>query len=232
MRSLGLPALILVAACSPERNAAPEPGPTPTFAAAPRTLVAADFDPDALGPRVATATNSEEPLVIEVGGHEVATITSYVACPETLAECVPGLLPEGTVLTCVHTLTLADSGLAEGKAEGAEAAAPAETFAALFRMTKPAPGFRGAVGYDLKQAEVAFGSRDAITITLDNGGLIWRVADAKGWKPGAPVTLWWQTTAPPAGLQQAYEIAFQGETRAVRAPFPAADKAVERAAVR
>jgi hypothetical protein len=242
MRLPLLPAILLAAGCSQEPDPAPAPRATPTVAA-PRTLVAADL-PQALGAKIAGPQGPDPEFAVIADGQVVAKIVSHVACPPTRTAdgdplpsaetpaCDPALAPEGTVYTYVHTITPTaaeppEATPAPADAEG-EAAAPTDVSPPLFRMTRAAPGFKGAVGYDLKQAEAALGARDPITVTLDNGRLVWRVTRGAGWKPGAPVTVWWQTTAPPDGPQQAFRLELDGMSHRVRAPFPAADKAVER----
>lgn len=246
MKRLALLVPVLLSACSAEEEPAPEPAPTRTVAA-PRTLVAADL-PEALGAKIEGPQGTDPEYAVIADGEVVATVASYVACPPaetededpapstTSSACDPETAPEGTVFTYVHTIApVEDEVDAEpptAAGSSPTAAAPADASPALFRMTQPAPGFGGAVGYDLEQAEAALGARDPITVTLDNGQLIWRVTRGTGWKPGAPVTVWWQTTAPPAGPQYAFRLEMNGTSHRVRAPFPAADKAVERGAAR
>lgn len=231
MRVAGIAAIALVAGCSAER--APEPSASPTVrVAAPRTLVPADFDPAIIGPKIEGPQGTDPEFAVMAGGKEIARVVSYVACPKAMTSCVPGELPEGTVLTYVHTITPA----AEAEATLSPTATSSETAGAtpievppsLFRMTSPAPGFKGGVGFAFAEAEAALGAKDPVTATLDSGQLIWRVTDGSGWKPGAPVTVWWQTTAPPAGPQAVFRLELNGQTATVKAPFPAAEKTAAR----
>lgn len=219
---------LTLAACAAEP--APEPTPTATIAA-PRTLVAADFDPAALGAKIVGPKGPTPEFAIMAGGEEIARIKSFVACPKAMTACVPAELPEETVLTFVHTITPA-AATASLTPKATASSAPVEMPPLVFRMTRPAPGFNGAVGFALAEAEAALGAPNAIAITIDQGQLIWRVTGGTGWKPGAPVTVWWQTTEPPAGPQDAFELELGGETATARGPFPAADKAVERTPAR
>jgi len=221
---VALAALALLAGCAEEKAPEPSPAPTPTVAE-PRTLVAGDLELDSLGARMALPGAARNGFAVVVDGQDIARVTSYVACPKEMTRCVPGELPQGTVLTYVHTIS--------PPADTAEPTPPASPTAtpvpgALFRLTRPAAGFNGGVGYSLAEAEAALGSPDAITITLDAGELIWRVTGGAGLTPGAPLTLWWQTTVPPAdNPQSAYRLALGGKTVPVSGPFPVADKPVD-----
>ena len=159
MRLLFLCAPLALAAC----GEAPEPEPTPTATptvAAPRTLVAADFDPATLGAKIVGPQGQEPEAAITADGREIARIKSFVACPEGVTECVPADMPEGTVYTYVHEVTLADD-LEPQVIETPEAGgAVMEVPASLFRMTQAAQGFNRSVGYSRGQAETARAGRD------------------------------------------------------------------------
>ena len=221
LRLLLLSAPLALAAC----GEAPEPEPTPTATptvAAPRTLVAADFDPATLGAKIVGPQGPEPEAAIMADGREIARIKSFVACPEGSSECVPADMPEGTVYTYVHEVTLADD-LEPQVRETPEAdGAALEVPASLFRMTQPATGFNRSVGYSRGQAEAALGASDAIQVSSDSGQIIWRVTEGSGWKPGMPVTFWWQSTTPPDGPADAYSLEVNGMTASAKGPFPPA----------
>ncbi len=95
-------------------------------------------------------------------------------------------------------------------------------------MTRPAPGFNAAVGFSRIEATAALGAEDALTVTLDQSQLIWRVTAGSGWAAGKPITFWWQSTRPPEKPSASYRLEYGGKTARLAAPFPAADKPVER----
>ncbi len=232
MRFAPVTALALVslalAACEKE-PAAPPPTPEPTVSV-PRTLVGADLDLTTLGGKITGPQGAETETLLSIEDREIGRLTSYVACPRDVAECLPQTLPEGTVYTYVHRVTLADADATPAPPVAATSSATnaPETGATLFRTTLPATGFAHSIGFDRTQATAALGSPDAITITSDGGQLIWRVTAGQGWKPGTTMTFWWQSTVPPQSLREAYLISVNGQEDAANAPFPLEDKPVER----
>ena len=207
---------LAVSACG-EREQEPAPTPTPTVAA-PRALVAADLDLATLGAKIVGPQGPEVKTVLSAGNREVGQMVSFVACPEGIEECVPGKMPEGTIYTYVHRVTLSDDDDAlEQPSEGPEVI---ETPPTLFRTTEKAHGFEGALGYVMTEAEIALGSSEAISTTVDNGSLIWRVTEGQGWKPGSTITFWWQSTLPPAGPANAYLLEVDGNQAVAKGPFP------------
>ena len=135
-------------------------------------------------------------------------------------------MPEGTVYTYVHLVTLADvdDDAAVAETEGPEVV---ESPPSLFRTTRKVAGFNQSVGFSTAQAEATLGDPDAISISNDNGSLIWRVIRGSGWKPGGTMTFWWQSTLPPKGPAEAYLLEIDGNQVAATGPFPADDKPVE-----
>ena len=221
--ALALPALAMLAACG-EREPEPQPSPSATVAA-PRNLVAADLDLASLGAKIVGPQGPEVNTVLSAGNREVGKMVSFVACPQGTAECVPGKMPAGTIYTYVHRITLAEADSApEQPAEGPEVVEAPPT---LFRTTERAHGFSGALGYLMAEAEAALGGPEAISTTLDNGSLIWRVTEGEGWAPGTTITFWWQSTLPPAGPADNYLLEIDGNQSVARGPFPAEDKPVE-----
>lgn len=221
-------ALLLAAGLAACANEQPEPAPSPTATvAAPRTLIAADFDTLTLGARIEGPQGPEVATVLSAGSREIGRMVSYVACPEAVSDCNPAVLPEGTVFTYVHRVTLAEADESPLPAAASDAT-PARTGATLFRTTRPVAGFNHAIGYSKGEARAALGETDAISITSDEGQLIWRVTKGEGWEPGSTITFWWTSTVPPQGPEKAYSVEIDGQAAGATGPFPA-DKAVERA---
>lgn len=221
--------LLVLADCSSEPEPAPSPTPSATMAAE-RTLVASGFDRAMLGARIEGPEGSEVEAEVAAGGKTIGTVTSYVACPARTATCDPATMPEGTIYTYVHRIALAlppsptpaPTPLPTASGTTEPAAPPvAEIGPTFFRMTRPAPGFNLSVGYDMEQAEAALGDPDALTVKLDQNQIVWRVTGGSGWKPGATITVWWQSSEPPAGPQRAYQLQVSGQPGTARGPFPA-----------
>lgn len=221
--------LVLVAACAAEQS--PEPAPTPrATVAAPRTLVAADFDPAMLGAHVADMESTD----VETGDG-LARVSAFVACPRAMATCDPATTPEGTMFTYVVTITPQAEDAPEtapppspSPSASEPSIEPVEVPAELVRMTRAAHGFEGAVGFSRAEAAAALGAEDALTVTLDQKQLIWRVTGGSGWQPGKPITLWWQSGRAPAKPAPAYRLEWNGKSADIAAPFPGAEKPVER----
>ena len=226
MKKLLLIAPLALAACGEEPAPEPAPSAEPTVAA-PRTLVAADFDAAMLGAKIDGPQGPEPEAAIMAEGREIARIKSFVACPEGTAECVPDEMPADTVYTYVHEITLADDVEPDDLETPVVDGAVDQTSGALFRMTREATGFNRSVGYSREQAETALGEPDAITVTADEGQIIWRVTGGTGWKPGERITVWWQSTAPPAGPADAYSLEVRGMTATAKGPFPGAENPAE-----
>lgn len=224
--------LIALAALAGCGSSEPEPTPssTPTIAA-PRTLIGADLDLTTLGAKIVGPQGPEVETVLSAGNREIGRLVSYVACPAGTTECKPGEMPEGTVYTYVHRITLADADDADeiAPADGPEVV---ETPPTLFRTTRKAAGFNQSIGFSTAEAETTLGDPDAISISNDNGSLIWRVVRGSGWKPGGIVTFWWQSTLPPKGPAEAYLLEIEGNQIAATGPFPPEEKPVEGASER
>ena len=228
MKHLLLFAPLALAACA---DSEPEPAPTPTpTIAQPRALAAADLDLSTLGAKIVGPQGTEVETVLSAGNREIGKMVSFVACPQGIVDCKPGEMPEGTIYTYVHQVTLADALAGAEATDAAEGtASPAgpevvENPPTLFRTTEKAHGFNRAVGYSVAQALEALGGEDAIAITVDDGRLIWRVVEGGGWKPGTTLTFWWQSTLPPAGPAEAYLIEVDGNQASALGPFPAKEK--------
>jgi len=222
--TLALLSLSALAACS---SAEPEPTPTPTpTIAAPRTLVGADLDLSTLGAKIVGPQGPEVETVLSAGNRELGKLVSYVACPAGVSECEPGEMPEGTVYTYVHRVTLAEADATAG-ADVSDGPEVVEAPPSLFRTIRKAAGFNQSVGFSTAEAEATLGDPDAISISNDNGSLIWRVARGPGWKPGGTMTFWWQSTLPPQGPAEAYLLELAGNQVIATGPFPPEEKPVE-----
>lgn len=212
--ALALP-LLLLAACSkgpdaPAATHSPEAVPTPDK---PHSLVPADFAKIRLGAKIKGA-DGDGKFVSD--GQTLAEVASYVACPAGVTVCDPKTVPAGTVYTYVHRVT------------------PGTTVASatLFRTARPAAGFANGVGYDNAEATAALSPNGEIDVEADNGALVWRVIGGDHWKAGEPITLFWQSTQPPAPAREAYLVETDGSVAMGSGPFPAKEKAVDGAAER
>ena len=226
MKRLTLFALPFVLAACSESEPEPAPTPTPTVAA-PRTLIGADLDLTALGAKIEGPEGTEVETVLSAGNREIGTMTSYVACPKDAETCVPGNMPEGTVYTYVLQVSLNDTPKDAPEPQASDGPEVVETPPTLFRTTERAHGFNQAVGYSKAEAQAALGDPDAIAISIDNGSLIWRVVEGSGWKPGATITFWWQSTLPPAGPAESYLLEIDGNQAGALGPFPAEENPAE-----
>jgi hypothetical protein len=209
---LALPALLALAGCGGDTGeATPAPSPSPSVDSGPRTLVAADLALDRLGPRFEGPQGSEVESVIP----RLGTMVSYVACPVAIeaATCDPAALPEGTLYTYVHQITVdvPDSERAEDQFGGVT----------LFRTTRAVPGFANAIGYSRAQAAEALGEGGDIKVQAENGRLIWRISAGDGWMPGETLTFFWQSRLPPAGPAEAFQLEAEELSGPATGPFPA-----------
>lgn len=229
---LALPLLALAVACSPEAPAPEQtPSPTPTANAGPRTLVAADLKDMQLGAKIVGPQGPQVTTVITASdGTTMGQIVSYVACepgkttegdpvpPTENAECDPEAQPEGAIYTYVHTIGLGRPDM--------EAPDPADVPATMvFRMIKPAAGFNNVIGFDAAQAQQTLGEKGEIKVQVEDGSLIWRVVAGDGWQDGENLTFFWQSTRPPAGPDEAYQLRIDDRTALATGPFPAPEEA-------
>ncbi|WAT18286.1 hypothetical protein OZN62_01540 [Aurantiacibacter sp. MUD11] len=205
--ALALPLLLVLGGCQAEIEPAPTPTPTNT---GPRTLVSAGLNDQQLGPRIVGPQGPEVVSTVTFEGSVVAEITSFVTCPATPEgetapeECVPEDQPEGTVYTYVHRVV------------PAEGAGPV----ASFRTSRRATGFANVIGFNRVQATGALGEDYSIGVQIDNGALIWRIEAGDGWDAGEEITLFWQSTLPPAGPEEAYLVETADGMVAATGPFP------------
>lgn len=156
-----------------------------------------------------------------------ADITSYVACPAGMDECDPATAPEGTVYTYVHIVFPGeDNDPTTGSGNGADASDVETTEA--FRMTMPSHGFNGVAGFSYAEAEAAIGQPMLIIASCHEQGIAWTVEEGDGgdqWGQGEPITFYWQSTLPPAGPADAYEVFANYTAAGGPGPYPAANDA-------
>ncbi len=215
-RFVALPVAIALAACG---QSEPEPVPTPApTVAQPRTLVAADLDLSTLGAKIVGPQGPEVETQLANANGLLGTMTSYVACPQGVAECNPAAMPDDTLYTYVHRITLTEEADAL-PVQPTSGPAAVEAPPTLFRTTEPVSGFDGAIGYLRAQAEAALGARDAISVGVEGGRLTWRVTQGV-WKPGETITFWWRSTLPPQGPAEAYLFEMDGNQVSATGPFP------------
>ena len=228
--------LLALAACGSEPDPAPTPTPSATDAA-PRTLVAAGFNDQGLGPRIVGPQGDEVVSeIIAEDGTRLGEMTSYVTCPapededdtDTPADeqdsCDPETLGEDAVFTYVHRITLGDPDAAPAEAGSEDDAASAPATAMVFRMTRSPAGFSNVVGYDMDQAAEVLGEDGDIRVQIEDGMLVWRVAGGDGWRDGETLTLFWQSTLAPDGPADAYTVRVGEASAQVSGPFPPADE--------
>lgn len=214
---------LALAACgdSAQTETVAEPTPTATLAA-PRTLIAANYDAAMLGAKIEGPEGAEVEAALMADGREIGRIVSFVACPRGTASCDPATMPAGTVYTYVHKVTLAEEDADKAQADAAGGDSAGESYATLLRTTRRATGFNGSIGYSREQAETALGDGEAIGVTSDQGRLIWRVTRGE-WTPGATITFWWQSTLAPEGPSEAWQFETDDTSASVTAPFPPAE---------
>ncbi len=101
-----------------------------------------------------------------------------------------------------------------------------------FRMTMPSHGFTGVAGYSMAEAAGALGDIGEIYITCHDQGISWTVEEGDGgdqWSQAEPITFFWQSTLPPAGPSNAYEVFANYTAASGPGPYPAADETVTNA---
>ncbi|MBD3730366.1 MAG: hypothetical protein IE933_11740 [Sphingomonadales bacterium] len=194
--------------------------------AASEALQAADFADLQLGPKIVgpAGPQVEAKLSNEVGNF--ADMRSYVACPAGMQACDPKTAPAGTVYTYVYVVYPGeDNNASVGSGKGNDASDVER--ATMFRMTRPANGFTGTAGYSKGEAMAAVGQKVDVVMSCVDGALAWTISAGDGgdqWEQAEPITFWWQSTLPPAGPTDAFEIAVDGTTAHGLGPWPAAAK--------
>jgi hypothetical protein len=194
--------------------------------AAAKALPAGDFTEFTLGGQI-----DEKTQAMRNSAGNFADLRSFVACPKGMDPCDPRTAPEGTVYTYVMVVYPGgdnddDTGIGSG------AAASDIERATAFRMVLPAHGFTGNAGYAKPEALAAIGPKADVVVSCDAGKIVWTVSAGDGgnqWEQMEPLTFYWQSTLPPAGLAKAY--AFDADsTEAVGSGlYPAAAKGAKNA---
>ncbi|MWV28090.1 hypothetical protein [Aurantiacibacter rhizosphaerae] len=197
------------------------------------SLNAGDFADLQLGAKIVGPQGEEVKgrLTNETGAF--ADITSFVACPAGMDECDPATAPEGTIYTYVHTVYPGeDNDPSTGSGDGNDASNVETTEA--FRMTMPSHGFTGSAGFSYAEAANAITDRMLIVATCHEQGIAWTVEEGDGgdqWGQGEPITFYWQSTLPPAGPADAYEVFANYTAASGPGPYPAASDTATNACV-
>jgi hypothetical protein len=191
--------------------------------AAAKALPAGDLTEFTLGGRI-----EEKTQAMRNSAGNFADLRSFVACPKGMDPCNPKTAPAGTVYTYVMVVYPGgdnddDTGIGPGNT-----ASDIER-ATAFRMVMPAHGFTGNAGYAKPEALAAIGRKADVVVSCDAGKIVWTVSAGDGgnqWEQKEPLTFYWQSTLPPAGLAKAY--AFDADsTEAVGSGlYPAAKQGV------
>ncbi|WP_379546908.1 hypothetical protein ACFCW2_12830 [Qipengyuania sp. DSG2-2] len=189
-------------------------------------IPAGDFADLELGAKIIGPRGPEVKVAMSNEAGAFADMTSYVACPAGMATCDPSEAPEGTVYTYVHTVFPGeDNDAATGSGSGADSSTV--ELAELFRMTGPAHGFTGNAGFSRAEANAAVGDKVMVTVTCQDGALAWTIDAGEGgdqWAQAEPITFFWQSTLPPAGPANRYEITANYTTATGEGPYPAASE--------
>ncbi|MXP09267.1 hypothetical protein [Pseudoblastomonas halimionae] len=185
-------------------------------------LPADDFADLELGAKIDGPQGTEVKTTLSNQAGNFADITSYVSCPDGLDPCDPREAPEGTVFTYVHVVYPGeDMDPTTGAGEGVSSSDVER--ATMFRMTRPARGFTGKAGFSKGEVEAAIGTKADVVITCNDGALVWTVSAGDGgdqWQAREPITFWWQSTLPPVGPADAYEIEVDGTLASGNGPYP------------
>lgn len=185
-------------------------------------LDAGDFADLVLGAKIEGPQGPMPKTALANAQGNFADMTSYVACPDGMDACDPAKAPEGTIYTYVHTVYPGednDPDTGSGTGNDSSDVERAESF----RLTRPATGFTGEAGYSKAEAMAAIGPKADVVITCDDDALVWTVSAGDGgdqWEQAEPLTFWWQSTVPPAGPAEAYEIEANYTKAQGKGPYP------------
>ena len=194
--------------------------------AAAKALRAGDFTEFTLGGRI-----TEKTQAMRNSAGNFADLRSYVACPRGMNPCNPKTAPAGTAYTYVMVVYPGgdnddDTGIGAGNS-----ASDIER-ATAFRMVMPAHGFTGDAGYAKPEALAAIGPKADVVVTCDAGKLIWTVSAGDGgnqWEQKEPLTFYWKSTLPPAGLAAAYAFDADSTEAVGSGMYPAAKQGAKNA---
>ena len=163
-----------------------------------------------------------------------ADVRSYVACPAGMDPCDPATAPESTIYTYVHVVYPGEDNDPDTGSGTGNDASNVETMES-FRMTMASHGFNGVAGFSRAEAVNALGDIGTIVINCHENGIDWTVEEGDGvnqWGQAEPITFFWQSTLPPAGPADAYEV-FANYTSAIGpGPYPAASDGATNACAR
>ena len=181
--SVALPLALMLASCGPDADDPPTDLETAesdgAAEALARNIEAVDFLDLTLGAKIVGPQGTEVETALSNPEGNFADMRSYVACPADMSECDPATAPEGTVYTYVHVVYPGEDNEPDsGSGEGADSSDVER--ATAFRMTRPATGFTGAVGYSKNEAMAAIGAKAEVVVTCNDGALVWTVSAGDG----------------------------------------------------
>lgn len=185
-------------------------------------LKAGDFGELQLGAKIVGPQGPEVKAAISNEAGNFGDMTSYVACPNGMPECDPKTAPEGTVYTYVHIVYPGEDNDGSTGVGAGNTSSDVER-ATAFRMTRPATGFTGNVGFSKAEAIAAVGEKADVVVTCDGGALVWTVSAGDGgdqWEAREPITFWWQSTVPPSGPADAYQLTANYTDAVGSGPYP------------
>lgn len=189
-----------------------------------RALPVTDFASLELGAKIVGPQGPEVKSRMTNAEGAFADITSFVACPAGMDPCDPATAPEGTIYTYVHIVYPGEDNDPDTGSGPGNDASDVET-AEAFRMTMPSHGFTGTAGFSVAEANAAFAPVGTIVIACHEQGISWTVEEGDGgnqWGQAEPITFFWQSTLPPAGPSEAYEIFANYTAAQGPGPYPAA----------
>ena len=222
----GVAALALVAGCSDTENTEPtdltDVESDGQAVAAANMLEAGDFADLELGAKIVGPQGEEVESALSNEAGNFADMRSYVSCPAGMETCDPANAPEGTIYTYVFVVSPGEDNDPDTGVGAGNTSSDIER-ALEFRMTRPATGFTGTAGYSKAEALAAMGASTDVIITCDAGALVWTISPGDGgnqWENREPLTFWWQSTVPPAGPAEAYQIEANYSDATGSGPYP------------